>query len=85
MFSVGGLGAYIGRFDDFASWPKMIDWKISQLLELRLSHGLQDNLIYISVYIWIHNLAGYKEDMMPCIVYRMHYFMQQYDPYVHYA
>ena len=83
MFSVGGLGAYMGRFGDFASykvhlWPKRIDWKISQLLELRLSHGLQANLIYIglSVYTWIHNLAGYKEDMMPFTVSGMLYFMQ---------
>ena len=83
MFSVGELGAYIGRFGDFASykvhlWPKRIDWKISQLLELRFSHGLQANLIYMSVYYtWIQNLAGYKEDMMPCTVSGMLYFMQQ--------
>jgi hypothetical protein len=25
----------------------------------------------------MYNLAGYKEDIMPCIVSRMHYFMQQ--------
>ena len=76
MFSVGELGAYIGRFGDYASY-KVHLWPKSKLLEWRLSHGLQANLIYISVYTGIHNLSGYKEDMMPCTVTGMLYFGQQ--------